>query len=247
MCCSRRRASSSSTVFEYHDLERGGCPRPERCLPEEHRMLSASHARSADHNPHVKTHMAPARFLASTLCLLLASCSATRYSAAPDVEELTRYVLVIEASPGGQVTHDWRPAGDFDLWRYRYPSSARATPHGRIVLASGRQRDCHAEFYDCVDTCMARPLPPGFGHIRTGGSKARWCRDQCWQPYRDCEELQGRRPQEFSAVDEAIDWLKHNHQALLVGSVVVIAGVAFVTVSAGTGLVVLAPAALLAS
>ncbi|QRK12115.1 hypothetical protein JQX13_19975 [Archangium violaceum] len=48
-------------------------------------------------------------------------------------------------------------------------------------------------------------------------------------------------------MDEAVDWLKHNHEAILVGSIVVIAGVAFVTVSAGAGLVVLAPAALLAS
>jgi hypothetical protein len=198
----------------------------------------------------MKTHMAPARLLASTRSLLLVSCSATRYTAAPDVEELTRYVLVIEASPGGQVTHDWRPAGDFDLWRYRYPSSAREA-YGRIVLVAGPQRDCHEEFVQCVKKCVARPLPPGFGHITTNGrgmgGKEEWCRSQCWQPYRDCEELQGRRPQEFSAVDEAIDWLKHNHQELLVGSMVVIAGVAFVTVSAGTGLVVLVPVALLAS
>ncbi|WP_257457527.1 hypothetical protein [Archangium lipolyticum] len=67
------------------------------------------------------------------------------------------------------------------------------------------------------------------------------------QPYIDCKELQERRPQEFSAVDEAIDWLKHNRQMLLVGSVVIIAGIAFVTVSAGAGVVILAPAVLLAS
>jgi hypothetical protein len=42
------------------------------------------------------------------------------------------------------------------------------------------------------------------------------------------------------------DWLKRHHQSILVGSVVVIAGVAFVAVSAGAGLVVLAPAVLLA-
>ncbi|QRO02966.1 hypothetical protein JRI60_46350 [Archangium violaceum] len=60
-------------------------------------------------------------------------------------------------------------------------------------------------------------------------------------------ELQERRPREFSAVNDAVDWLKRNHQTILVGSIVVIAGVAFVAVSAGAGLVVLAPAALLAS
>ncbi len=42
-------------------------------------------------------------------------------------------------------------------------------------------------------------------------------------------------------------WLKRNHKAILLGSVVIIAGVAFVVVSAGAGLVILAPAVLLAS
>lgn len=77
--------------------------------------------------------------------------------------------------------------------------------------------------------------------------KAEWCRRQCQQAYDDCRELEGRQRQEFSAVDEAVDWLKRHHQGLLVGSIVVIAGAAFVTVSAGTGLVVLVPVVLLAS
>jgi flavin reductase (DIM6/NTAB) family NADH-FMN oxidoreductase RutF len=49
---------------------------------------------------------------------------------------------------------------------------------------------------------------------------------------------------EFTAVDSAVDWLKRHRTAILVGSVVVIAGVVFVTVSAGAGAVVLAPIAL---
>jgi hypothetical protein len=44
-----------------------------------------------------------------------------------------------------------------------------------------------------------------------------------------------------------IDGLKRNHKKLLVGSIIVIAGVTFVVVSAGAGLVVLAPMALIAS
>ncbi|RKG99334.1 hypothetical protein D7V97_31845 [Corallococcus sp. CA053C] len=63
----------------------------------------------------------------------------------------------------------------------------------------------------------------------------------------DCAELQERKPREFSTVDAAVDWLERHRRSILVGSVFVIAGVAFVVVSAGTGLVILAPAALLAS
>ncbi|HEX5750824.1 MAG TPA: hypothetical protein VFZ09_31660 [Archangium sp.] len=196
--------------------------------------------------------MVPARLIAPLLCVLLISCSATRYGAAPTAEELTQYVLVIQESPGGQVTYDWRHAEEFDLSWYRLPTSTRESTYGRIVrVAKTYQRDCDAENDQCIKMCMSRPLPRGFGHIRSGGRKMggkdQWCRGQCQQAYDDCRELEGRQRQEFSAVDEAVDWLKHHHQGILVGSIVVIAGVAFVTVSAGAGLVVLAPAVLLAS
>ncbi|WP_309896510.1 hypothetical protein [Archangium sp.] len=199
----------------------------------------------------MKTCLVPERLLASLLGLLLVSCGATRSTTAPEIEELTRYVLVIEESPDGQVTHAWRRAEEFDLSRYRSASSTRGTTYGRIVRVSRQPRDCDAEFNECVDACVDRPLPRGFGHMTSGGrgkgGKKQWCRDQCWQPYLDCQELQDRRPQEFSAMDEAVDWLKRHPRGVLVGSILVIAGVAFVTVSAGAGLVVLAPAALLAS
>jgi hypothetical protein len=48
-------------------------------------------------------------------------------------------------------------------------------------------------------------------------------------------------------VSGAIEWLKEHRTELLVGTVVVIAGVVFVVASAGTGLLVLAPLALMAS
>jgi hypothetical protein len=57
-------------------------------------------------------------------------------------------------------------------------------------------------------------------------------------------ELEKLRPQEFTAIDPAVEWLKRNRKTVLVGSVVVIAGVAFAVVSAGAGAVILAPALL---
>jgi hypothetical protein len=67
------------------------------------------------------------------------------------------------------------------------------------------------------------------------------------QPYLDCSKLQELKPQEFTAIDNAVDWLKRHRKSILVGSVVIIAGVVFVVVSAGAGLLVLAPAVILAS
>ncbi|WNG42610.1 hypothetical protein F0U61_52710 [Archangium violaceum] len=53
----------------------------------------------------------------------------------------------------------------------------------------------------------------------------------------------------FPVVDEAVAWLKRHREELLVGTVVVIAGVTFVVVVAGSGgtALVLAPAVLLVS
>ena len=99
--------------------------------------------------------------------------------------------------------------------------------------------------------CMSRPLPRGFGHITSGGrgkgGKEEYCNRRCMQPYLDCSKLQELRPQEFTAIDNAVDGLKRHRKSILVGSVVVIAGVVFVVVSAGAGLLVLAPAVLVAS
>lgn len=82
---------------------------------------------------------------------------------------------------------------------------------------------------------------------RGKGGKEEYCNDRCRQPYLDCSELQELQPQEFTALDSAMDWLKHNHKSILVGSVIVISGVAFVVVSAGAGLLVIVPAVILAS
>ncbi|EPX56837.1 hypothetical protein D187_007272 [Cystobacter fuscus DSM 2262] len=60
-------------------------------------------------------------------------------------------------------------------------------------------------------------------------------------------DLQDLKPREFSSGEAATDWLKRHHQSILVGSVFVIAGVAFVVASAGAGVLILIPATLMAS
>ena len=52
---------------------------------------------------------------------------------------------------------------------------------------------------------------------------------------------------EFATTDSALPWLKQHRKTILVGSIVVIAGVVFVVISEGLGLLVLAPAMLVAS
>jgi hypothetical protein len=167
-------------------------------------------------------------------------------SLSPAVEELDRYVLVIRESSSGHLTHDWRPVAEFDLSQFRFQPRAERT-YGRIVLAAAHSRDCHEEFNACIASCVSRPLSEDYAHITSYGAKEEHCRKGCWQPYRDCEELQRRRPQEFSATNQAVDWLKRNRNGVLVGSVVVVAGVAFIVAFPPGALIALIPAAALAS
>jgi hypothetical protein len=75
------------------------------------------------------------------------------------------------------------------------------------------------------------------------------CRNRCWRPYLDCCRLRDLEGERFHAIDDAVDWLKRHRKEVLVGTTVVIAGVAFVVIVAGTGggVLLLAPAVLLAS
>lgn len=115
------------------------------------------------------------------------------------------------------------------------------------MLASPRPRDCEQEHIDCFQGCMKRKPPSYLNHLKRGdGSKGDYCAQKCLSEYQDCLRSQNISPLEFHAADGAVDWLKQNRKELLVGTIVVIAGVAFVTLSAGAGLVVLAPVVLVA-
>jgi hypothetical protein len=99
--------------------------------------------------------------------------------------------------------------------------------------------------------------PPGprceFDHyiIESGekNGKKRYCHDKCTRERDDCYRNARRRPHQFEAIDTAIDWVKRHRRELIVGSVIVIAGVVFVVVVVGSGgsATVLAPAVLLVS
>lgn len=190
------------------------------------------------------------KVIAAVLGVLVASCGVTRSSAPTSAEGLTRLVLVIEEMPDGRVSHSWLRAGDFELERHSEGGRAGSTAK-RIVLASSRQSDCYAQYLECYQQCRQTPIPTDFNHyIEDFGPRAghdRYCSEKCMRQYTKCLSAQERRAQEFTAVDGAVDWLKRNHEAVEIGSLVVIAGVTFVAVSAGAGMLVLAPIVLMTS
>ena len=63
------------------------------------------------------------------------------------------------------------------------------------------------------------------------------------QPYLDCSKLRELEAVRFEAIQPAVDWVKEHRTEIAVGTAVVIAGVAFVAVFGGAGILVLAPVA----
>lgn len=183
------------------------------------------------------------RLMASSLSLLLLSCSVTRHSVPgpTGAHELGKYVLIIERAPDGQVVHSWKSIKDFNLMAH----SHAAAPHsvqGRIVQAAFN-RNCEDERDACESMCLAGLRGRAWSHM-SAGSKKEHCVRVCMQPYIDCcklRELAEGKAVEFHAMDEAVEWLKQNSDRLLVGAVVVIAGVAFVVTVGGGGFLLLAP------
>ncbi len=162
---------------------------------------------------------------------------------------MSRYVLLIERAPNGQVVHAWKPVKDIDL-----------SAHARLLHSRGSQdrilqvaftRDCEQEREACEDMCRAGLKGPDWSHM-TSGSKREHCRDVCRRPSLDCNRLKEQAEREvvkFHAIDEAVDWAKRNSGKLLAGTVIVIAGVTFVVVvgASGGAVLLLAPAVVFAS
>ncbi|MFL5354853.1 hypothetical protein [Archangium sp.] len=153
------------------------------------------------------------------------------------------YVLIIQENPDGQPTHEWKPTLDLDLSQYTYRAN-RTIEAGRVQAVTFT-RDCEAELHECYQDCMKRPLPPGHGGIkipRKEGGKAEWCNRKCMQPYNDCCRLRDLEVQRFEAIEPALEWAKQHRKEILAGTVVIIAGVAFLAFG-GPGVLILAPAA----
>ncbi|PTL78185.1 hypothetical protein [Vitiosangium sp. GDMCC 1.1324] len=154
-------------------------------------------------------------------------------------------MLVIEETPDGQVNHTWKPIKDFDLTKYPYHSSHSGLA-GRFVRVATSSPHCEAKRQSCTDLCTSSPRPipiEGARYPSYLGSwaknRGRWCESTCTHFYQMC--LNGRGPwaeqqaREFTQVDIAVEWIKSHRAEIVTGTIVVIAGVAFVAAIAGSG------------
>ncbi len=198
------------------------------------------------------------RSLSTGLVLLLVSCSATRPSTAGPTgpRELARHVLVVEEAPDGQVRHHWKPLENFDLTKFQYGLRERSSPRGIVRVSTDRKAYCAGRREQCETDCIASSRPIPVGHLRYPSylgpwrlKKFRWCEQSCLMLEDMCNRGMGEWAEdyatEFDTSDSAVDWIKNHREKLLVGTVIVIAGVAFVTVAAAAGALVLVPLVLL--
>lgn len=193
---------------------------------------------------YMRTVSVAQRATAVSLAFILVACSTTRSSASGPTgpADLARYVLVITQQPDGRVTHTWRPIEEFELNPYQGLAYANDF-YGRAVTAALTSEQCQHEYEVCVPECLAstriRQVSKYVydsrihGPWRTG--KYTYCEKACIKQLANCVHDVEPEPVKFEAIAPAVNWVKENHNNILIGTVVVIAGVAFVAIVVGSG------------
>jgi hypothetical protein len=211
------------------------------------------------------TKTLPQRLIASSLSLLLVSCSGTRPRVVDQgptgPHNLARYALIIQELPDGQVTHDWKPLKDFDLTKFQYTRNTMSAYPGIVRTSSTELEEyCEGRRVQCEQDCLASSRPFRVGHwiyedVKTQPWRVArnwWCPRRCMEQAVLCKKRTGIWAEEyaakFNAIEPAVDWLKTHREEILVGTVIIIAGVTFVAAVAasGGGALVLMPLVLLA-
>ena len=109
--------------------------------------------------------------------------------------------------------------------------------------------DCNEEFKECMKRCWDKRYPWPHNKPQSGWYYER-CEQACNKEFNECEEEKEREQAErqeklkFSRMDEAIAWLRDHKAEVALGTVVVVAGVAFVLTTGGAGVLLLVPLAL---
>ncbi|HYO59778.1 hypothetical protein [Archangium sp.] len=204
------------------------------------------------------------RMLAVSLAFLV-SCSTTRYSTAGPIgpEDLARYALIIRTQADGKVAHEWVPLEDFDMTKFQLAMSPIKTNRDIVCVSTSEselEEYCEGRRIQCEQDCLTSSRPFLVDWRKYTDTKAQpwrvarywWCPRSCREGKEDCTKKRGKWYEEYSpsfhAIEPAIDWIKEHRTELLVGTVVVIAGVAFavVVVGSGGGALALAPLMVLA-
>jgi hypothetical protein len=165
-------------------------------------------------------------------------------------------VIVLKQQADGLVVHAWVPLKEFDLTKFQHAMRTRSVRRNIVrVSSSGLNAYCEGRRAQCETDCLRSARPFAIGRHKYQDTRVQpwriargwWCSRNCTKAFSECRMGRGEWAEEyaaeFDAIEPAIDWLKKHRTELVVGSVVVIAGVAFAVVVAGSGgaALVLAP------
>jgi hypothetical protein len=108
-----------------------------------------------------------------------------------------------------------------------------------ILFASQNTRDCDAEHIECYQKCFKKKPPYPYTH--GASDHHRYCESKCLKEYMTCLEQSGQQVRRFSTMGRALAWLDSHKKEVLIGTIVVVAGVTLVVASGGTGALALVP------
>jgi hypothetical protein len=154
------------------------------------------------------------------------------------------FMMVIAMASVG-CAHAQRPASRF------YVISESVEGVGTLLASGGAGgHDCQKEHEECVERCWKKKNWPYPHNKKQSGWYHERCEHDCNEEFKKCEEEQEEVERErakrltFSRMDEAIDWIKDHKAEIALGTIVVVAGVAFVLTTGGSGALILAPLAI---
>ncbi|MBE4751682.1 hypothetical protein G4177_26265 [Corallococcus sp. ZKHCc1 1396] len=109
-----------------------------------------------------------------------------------------------------------------------------------IRLAS-THRDCDQEQIECFNACWSSTPP--WPYKKGDKSYGTYCANLCLKKYMQCVEELKSRPVSFSSMQQARDWVSEHETELLIGTVILVSGAAFIVGTGGSGALILIPIA----
>jgi hypothetical protein len=141
------------------------------------------------------------------------------------------------------MVRDTAPAESRSAWSHGELAEPRSPRSFTVVHASDVSRDCDAEHIACFRRCWNTPPPYPIKQGDKGHDA--YCTRKCREEYMECLKQTEARPLAFPSLKTAREWVERHKSEVVVGSIVLVAGVAFVVSTGGAGALVLVPLAAL--
>ncbi len=101
---------------------------------------------------------------------------------------------------------------------------------------------CNGLQIECFRKCFNKAPPKGKGWKKGDGDHYKYCQSMCLAQFMECRRKLGIVTRVFDAFDAAWAWIK-DHKAAIVGTIIVVGGVAYIVSTGGSGALVLIPLA----